>query len=87
MLTLPIWCKRSRVIRTFRLIERDCVCNPGYEDGKLSFSSDYVSGRMMKTEIIYELEGKVTLQTGNRGKSAERWLTHLQRKRHIQSVK
>jgi hypothetical protein len=59
----------------------------GFEDGKLSFSSDYVSGRMMKTEIIYEPGGKVTLQTSNRGKSAERWLTHLQGKRHIQAVK
>ena len=59
----------------------------GFEDGKLSFSSDYISGRMMKTEIIYEPGGKVTLQTSNRGKSAERWLTHLQGKRHIQAVK
>jgi hypothetical protein len=59
----------------------------GFEDGKLSFSSDYVSGRMMKTEIIYEPGGKVTLQTSNRGRSAERWLTHLKGKRHIQAVK
>jgi hypothetical protein len=40
----------------------------GFEDGKLSFSSDYVSGRMMKAEIIYEPGGKVTLRTSNRAR-------------------
>ncbi|MGD0661788.1 MAG: hypothetical protein ABSD38_27325 [Syntrophorhabdales bacterium] len=34
-----------------------------FEDGKLSFSGDYVSGRMMKTDIVYEASGTVTLTT------------------------
>ena len=57
-----------------------------FEDGKLSFSGDYVSGRMMKTDIVYEASGRVTLTTTNRGKGAETWLTHLQGRKHIQAV-
>lgn len=52
----------------------------------LYFSSDYVSGRHMKTVIKFESGGKVTLETRNRGKGAERWLLHLQGKRHIKQV-
>jgi len=54
---------------------------------KLCFTSDYVSGRLMKTDIAFESGGKVTLTTNNRGKGAERWLTHLQGKKHIAAVK
>jgi hypothetical protein len=53
----------------------------------LCFSSDYVSGRLMKTDITFEAGGKVTLTTRNRGRGAERWLTHLQGKNHIKPVK
>ena len=52
---------------------RQCIC----------FSADYVSGRHMKTDIEYEAGGKVTLSTRNRGRGADRWLTHIQGKRHI----
>ena len=44
---------------------------------RICFSADYVSGRHMKTDIEFEAGGKVTLTTRNRGKGAERWLTHL----------
>jgi len=54
---------------------------------KLCFTSDYVSGRLMKTNIDFEPDGKVTLTTSSRGKGAERWLTHLQGKKHIAAVK
>ena len=53
---------------------------------RLCYSSDYVSGRLMKTDITFESGGNVTLTTRNRGKGAERWLTHLQGKKHIKSV-
>ncbi|MGA2107062.1 MAG: hypothetical protein ABSH25_05400 [Syntrophorhabdales bacterium] len=43
-------------------------------------------GRMMKTDIVYEASGRVTLTTTNRGKGAETWLTHLQGRKHIQAV-
>jgi hypothetical protein len=52
----------------------------------LCFSADYVSGRMMKTDIVFEPGGRVKLTTRNRGRGAERWLTHLQGKKHINVV-
>ena len=52
-----------------------------FKDGKLHFSSDYISRRMIKIEIVYESGGKVTLTAINRGKSADRWMTILQGKR------
>jgi len=58
-----------------------------FKDGKLHFSSDYISRRMIKTEIVYEPGGKVTLTAINRGKSADRWMTILQGKRHMPVVK
>jgi hypothetical protein len=58
-----------------------------YERVNIEFTSDYISGRLVKTDIIYEKGGKVTLTTRNRGKGADRWLIHLQGKKHIQAVK
>ena len=57
--------------------KRKCLC----------FSSDYISGRLMKTDITFESGGKVTLSTINRGRGAERWLIHLQGKEHIKPVR
>ena len=56
------------------------------ERGVLSHESDYVSGRCLKTGISYEPEGKVTISTRNRGRGADRWLIHLQGKKHVQVV-
>ena len=53
----------------------------------ICFTSDYVSGRLMKTDINFEPGGKVTITTRNRGRGAERWLLDLQGKKHIQAVK
>lgn len=57
-----------------------------FRNKKVYFTSDYVSSRLMKTDIIFESGGKVTLVTRNRGKGAERWLIHLQGKKHIREV-
>jgi hypothetical protein len=57
-----------------------------YRNTRLYFTSDYVSGRLMKTDIIFESGGRVTLMTRNRGKGAERWPIHLQGKKHIREV-
>jgi hypothetical protein len=57
-----------------------------YENQNLCFKSDYVSGRLMKTDITFKSGGHVTIRTRNRGKGAERWLLHLQGKRHIRPV-
>lgn len=58
-----------------------------FEHGAICFTSDYVSGRLMKTDIKFEPGGKVTLTTRNRGRGAERWLLNLQGKKHIEAVK
>lgn len=58
-----------------------------YRWKKIRFTSDYISGRLMKTNIDFESGGKVKITTRNRGKGAERWLTHLQGKKHINAVK
>ena len=53
---------------------------PAEQAGIASFvPGTYVSGRLMKTDIVFESGGRVTLTTRNRGRGAERWLTHLQR--------
>jgi len=57
-----------------------------FERGRLKYSGDYVSGRHMKTTIIFEPDGRVTLDTRNRGKGADRWMIHLQGKKHIQEI-
>ena len=57
-----------------------------YVQGLLCFSADYVSGRLMKTDIGFKSGGEVTLTTRNRGRGAERWLTHLQGEKHIKPV-
>ncbi len=57
-----------------------------FEGGHLKYSGDYISGRHMKTTIIYEPGGRVTLDTRNRGKGADRWILHLQGKKHIQPL-
>jgi len=57
-----------------------------FHDVCLKYSGDYVSGRHMKTTITYEPGGRVTLDTRNRGKGADRWMLHLQGKKHIQPL-
>jgi len=57
-----------------------------FENKCLRFSADYISGRQMKTNIVFESGGRVTLTTTNRGRGADRWLTHLQGKKHIQQA-
>ena len=57
-----------------------------FREKLLCFSADYISGRMLKTDIHFESGGRVKLSTRNRGRGAERWLTHLQGKKHINAV-
>ena len=57
-----------------------------FENGRLEYSGDYVSGRHIKTTIIYEPGGRMVLDTRNRGKGADRWMLYLQGKRHIQPL-
>jgi hypothetical protein len=57
-----------------------------FEYGKLKYSGDYVSGRHMKTTIIFGPGGRVTLDTRNRGLGADRWMIQLQGKKHLQQL-
>jgi hypothetical protein len=56
------------------------------EYGKLKYSGDYVSGRHMKTTIIFGPGGRVTMDTRNRGRGADRWMIQLQGKKHLQQL-
>lgn len=58
-----------------------------FQSKMIRFTSDYVSGRLVKTDISFEPGGKVSIVTRNRGRGAERWLLNLQGKKHIQAVK
>lgn len=58
-----------------------------YVRQNLLFSADYISGRLMKTDIVFETGGRVELSTRNRGRGAERWLTQMQGKKHIRPVR
>jgi hypothetical protein len=57
-----------------------------FENARLKYSGDYVSGRHMKTDITFETGGRVTLETRNRGRGADRWMMHLQGKKHVKAV-
>lgn len=54
-----------------------------FERGRLHFYADYVRGRMLKTTIDIDRDGKITLDTVNRGEAATRWVSKLQGKKVI----
>lgn len=54
-----------------------------FERGRLHFYADYVRGRMLKTTIDIDRDGKITLETVNRGEAATRWVSKLQGKKVI----
>jgi hypothetical protein len=57
-----------------------------YVNGELRFSSDYLRGRCMKTDITVRKDGQLTLSTRNRGQAALRWLDRLQGKKMLTLV-
>ena len=57
-----------------------------FVSGELRFSSDYLRGRCMKTDIFVRKDGKMSLSTRNRGQSALRWLDRLQGKKMLTIV-
>jgi len=57
-----------------------------FVSGELRFSSDYLRGRCMKTDIVMKKDGQLTLSTRNRGQSALRWLDRLQGKKMLTIV-
>ena len=57
-----------------------------FVSGELRFSSDYLRGRYMKTDISVRKNGQLTLSTRNRGQAALRWLDRLQGKKMLTLV-
>jgi hypothetical protein len=64
----------------------DFIENLRYERGELRFTSDYLRGRCMKTDVTVRPNGSVTLTTRNRGESALRWVDRLKGKNFLQVV-
>lgn len=58
----------------------DMVEHLRFQMGRLRLETDYVRGRLMKTTVDITPDGKITLQTRNRGGSARRWLDLLRGK-------
>src|SRR5439155_15355159 len=52
-----------------------------YERGRLVCETDYVRGRMMKTDVTVFPDGRFTLTTTNRGEAASRWVAQIQGKK------
>jgi hypothetical protein len=55
-------------------------------DGELKFSSDYLRGRCVKTDMTVRKNGQLALSTRNRGKAALRWLDRLQGKKMLKLI-
>jgi hypothetical protein len=54
--------------------------------GRLHFYADYVRGRMVKTTVEIDEDGKILLETVNRGEAATRWVAKLQGKKILALV-
>ena len=52
-----------------------------FDGGRLYFHADHVRGRCMHTTVEIDREGKITLETVNRGGAAMQWITKLQAKK------
>jgi len=63
----------------------DSSVNPNI--GTLCLSTDYLRGRMMKTDVTIRPDGRIDLITRNRGEAASRWVMRLQGKRILQALK
>lgn len=64
----------------------DLVRHLRFRKGRINFYADYVHGRMMKTSVEISPDGKVVLETVNRGEAATRWVARLQGKKVVSLV-
>jgi hypothetical protein len=58
-----------------------------YPNGRLQLDVDYLRGRCIKTEVDVWRDGRVRLETVNRGQAATRWVDRLRGKRVLTLVK
>lgn len=54
-----------------------------FENGRLHVYIDYLRGRLVKTDVAVSQDGRVEIQTVNRGQSLGRWLGLLHGRRHV----
>jgi hypothetical protein len=64
----------------------DLLLHLRFEGGNLMLSTDYLRGRMMKTDVTIGPDGSVQIVTRNRGEAASRWVMRLQGKKVLRSV-
>jgi hypothetical protein len=64
----------------------DMLTHLRFERGELRFYADYVRGRCMKTRVDVSADGKVVLETVNRGQAATRWVDKLLGKKFLEAV-
>lgn len=64
----------------------DLLGHLSFADGKLHMYVDYLRGRCVKTTIEVASDGRVRLETVNRGKAALAWVARLQGKKLLQPV-
>ncbi len=64
----------------------DLVACLSFSDSKLVFYCDYLRGRLVKTHISIESNGKVVVKTTFRGNALSIWLQKLQGKNILKSV-
>jgi hypothetical protein len=57
-----------------------------FERGRLHMYVDYLRGRCVKTTVEIGSDGKVLLETVNRGKAALNWVARLQGKKLLKAV-
>ena len=64
----------------------DMLAHLRFEQGRLHSYADYVRGRMLKTGVDIDKDGKIVVQTTNRGEAATRWIAKLQGKKLMSLV-
>ncbi|MBY0274275.1 hypothetical protein K2Z84_02965 [Candidatus Binatia bacterium] len=64
----------------------DLVRHLRFPKERIYFYADYLHGRMMKTSVEVSPDGKVVLETVNRGEAATRWVARLQGKKVVSLV-
>ena len=58
-----------------------------FRRGELQFYADYVRGRCLKTTVDVASDGKVLLETVNRGQAATRWVDRIRGRKLLQAVR
>jgi len=64
----------------------DMLRNLRFEHGGLHLDVDYLHGRCVKTTVEVSSDGKIILDTVNRGQAATRWVDRIRGKKPFQAV-